>query len=383
MSKRDAGVTWITGTNRLPGAEAGRAAFEQFYFAPMMNEGTRAYVANADTTVHFADLGGTLIPVTINDAQYDNTYVCSPYSAYASYAREELYVLRNPLLEKALAGLLAVIAPLLRLTEFNRVAHVNNWLLSTNIHGPLAPAELERVTTAALAAYPQHAIVIRSLNERLNGAMMRDLAKLGYHFAPSRQVYLFDGAHPGYMDKTNTVRDQKLLDESPYMRVAHNEFSEQDYGRVKELYDLLYIRKYSAINPQFTEAYIRLCHERGLLTLHGLRDSGGALQGVIGCFERHGVVTAPLVGYNTALPREHGLYRMLMAIVLRSTAERGLMLNLSSGAASFKRLRGGEAEIEYSAVYDRHLPLRRRLPWRLLEALLMRIGVPLMRKWKL
>ena len=59
------------------------------------------------------------------------------------------------------------------------------------------------------------------------------------------------------------------------------------------------------------------------------------------------------------------------------------MLNFSSGAAAFKRLRGGQPEIEYSLIHVAHLPWSRRLVWQLMGLLLQRIGVPLMRKLKL
>jgi len=98
------------------------------------------------------------------------------------------------------------------------------------------------------------------------------------------------------------------------------------------------------------------------------------LQGVVGCFIRGGVMTVPIVGYNTGLPQRTGLYRMLMSMVLQEAAERSMLLHLSSGAAHFKRLRGGKPAIEYSAVYVRHLPAGRRIVWELLSFLLNRVG---------
>ena len=86
------------------------------------------------------------------------------------------------------------------------------------------------------------------------------------------------------------------------------------------------------------------------------------------------------VGYDTSLPIELGLYRMLAAIVLREAARRAITLNMSSGIADFKRLRGGIAHIEYSAVYYDHLPMRRRIVWRTLATLLDQIGVRVLKK---
>ena len=109
-------------------------------------------------------------------------------------------------------------------------------------------------------------------------------------------------------------------------------FSRRITPRIKELYDLLYIKKYSPINPQFTTAYIENAHRQKLIRMRGLRDGEGVLQGVVGCFVRGGVMTVPIVGYNTALPQRTGLYRMLMSMVLQEAAERSMLLHLSSGA---------------------------------------------------
>lgn len=94
-------------------------------------------------------------------------------------------------------------------------------------------------------------------------------------------------------------------------------------------------------------------------------------------------MTTPLFGYDTSLPQQLGLYRMLSARLIEIACERRVLLHESSGAAQFKRNRGAEAEIEYTAVQVGHLPLRRRLPWTALADLLTKIGVPLLRKYKL
>jgi len=95
------------------------------------------------------------------------------------------------------------------------------------------------------------------------------------------------------------------------------------------------------------------------------------------------VITAPLVGYDTALGDQAGLYRLLMLALTETAAERRRVLHLSSGAASFKRLRGAEAYAEYSLIYHRHLAPRRRLPWQMLGWLSQRAITPLMRRYGL
>jgi hypothetical protein len=95
------------------------------------------------------------------------------------------------------------------------------------------------------------------------------------------------------------------------------------------------------------------------------------------------VITAPLMGYDTSLPQRLGLYRLLMAAVLKYAMETGRRVNLSAGAAQFKRLRGGVPAIEYSAVLADHLPRERQRAVRALRWLTTRIGVPIMTRFEL
>ena len=60
-----------------------------------------------------------------------------------------------------------------------------------------------------------------------------------------------------------------------------------------------------------------------------------------------------------------------------------MQLNLSAGAASFKRTRGGEPAIEYSAVYCRHLTWRQRSVWATLATILEQVGARILRRYEL
>ena len=102
---------------------------------------------------------------------------------------------------------------------------------------------------------------------------------------------------------------------------------------------------------------------------------------MVGYFVRNGVMTQPFFGYDTRLPQELALYRLLSLKTLLEGEERGLLVHASAGVGPFKRLRGGVATIEYNAVYDRHLPAARRLPWTLLKVLADKVAVPLFRHY--
>jgi len=139
-----------------------------------------------------------------------------------------------------------------------------------------------------------------------------------------------------------------------------------ELDRCRELYNRLYLEKYSYYNPQFTEAFLRLARDEGVLHLRALRRDG-RIDGVMGFFVRNGLMTQPLFGYDTELPMDEGLYRLLTLITLQEGQARNLLVHASGGVGKFKKLRGGKSVIEYNAVYDRHLPVHRRLPWSILQ----------------
>jgi hypothetical protein len=90
-----------------------------------------------------------------------------------------------------------------------------------------------------------------------------------------------------------------------------------------------------------------------------------------------------LIGYNTELPQTAGIYRLLCALLFQEAIQKRLVLNFSSGAANFKRLRGGKPLIEFSAIYSRHLPPIQRTVWACLRLVSQHIGVRILRKFEL
>jgi hypothetical protein len=99
----------------------------------------------------------------------------------------------------------------------------------------------------------------------------------------------------------------------------------------------------------------------------------------MGFFVRNGAMTQPLFGYDTSLPQEEGLYRLLTLVTLQEGVKRGLLVHASGGVGKFKKLRGGRSVIEYNAVYSSHLPRWRQMPWKLIR-LVSKAAIPYFRK---
>ncbi len=354
---------------------------------PMMQQGSVHFINNLNTKLRLLAVDDLLLPVTVNRQAYDNSYVCSFYAHYITYAKDELTHLNAPVLEYLLARVLTVLGYLLKQTAINKVVIVNNWMLSTNLYPPLSAPQLVAITQHLQQVFPDHAIAFRSINSATESILQSTLPTLGYQLIGSRQVYLSTSNQSLSTERQKRKnrylkQDFKLFQTSGYEIIDITQPSATELSRIVELYNLLYLHKYSFNNPQFNHSYVALTLKSKFLTLKGLYKNG-RLDAVVGFYIINGVMTTPLLGYDTRLPKSTGLYRMLTACLIQEGEKRNLTINQSSGAASFKWRRGFTGWVEYSAIFHRHLPLHRRMGWWLLGSLIALVAIPLIKKYKL
>jgi hypothetical protein len=363
---------------------------------------------NARAQLTTVTVGGHVLPLTVTahrrrgSRSIPPSYVVSPFSHYVDYAREELAALGSVPLRRAAGLVIGMLARVLDAGRVDDVVMVGNALVSTNLLPEVTEEQIVDVTARLTRAHPGRAIAWRSVHGR--GTELPDgLRRAGYRLIPSRSVLFTPTAADEWMTLSDVKRDRKLFEQSAYAAVeapidpetGMSELSTRE--RIAELYRLLYLDKYSGLNPAYTPAFIGAAQRSGFLrfTLLARRDPPAAgvaapagsardadrlrVDGVLGTTVAHGLLAAPVFGYDTALPPEAGLYRMLSWLAASQAREQGVDLHGSSGVADFKRNRGGEAEIEYAAVFTRHLPLWRRLSWRVLGAVVDVVALPIIR----
>lgn len=348
------------------------------YLLPLMTDGLQKYIRNVYNTQFMAvQVGETIIPVTVTDFHPQNTYTVSPYSHYVSYGGlEEVKHLKNPLAEFLVRLALYPVSRYFRYTELDQVVFVNNYLLSTNLYPSLSGEQLSALSEALITCFPDRAIVFRSVDQKKNHHIFDALKSLGYDLVLSRQVWYMD---PLASLKTRQCReDMRVLKKTGYEVVDGENLSDDELHRAVHLYELLYLEKYSYFNPQFTFEFLKLARDRKILHLYGLKKDG-QLNGIMGFFVRNGAMTQPLFGYDTSLPQEEGLYRLLTLVTLKEGVKRGLFVHASGGVGKFKKARGGESVTEYNAVYIKHLPKRRQSPWKLI-GWLSKFAIPYFKK---
>jgi hypothetical protein len=375
----------ITTIDTLPWPDSEVAVLAKKYWVPLMKLGANHFIDNVNTQTLAIAIEDLVLPVTVNDRESNNSYVCSPYSHYITYTQAELYTLETPALEKLLSLMLNLMGGILKLGKIDRVVIVNNWLLSTNLYPNISAAQIEAITDYLKDRFPTHTIIFRSIDTYLNNHLLDIFRQYDYQSIGSRQIYLFnpqDLSSIGSKMRWRLKQDFNLIEKQGYEVIDGDLLSPAEIPRLVELYKALYLEKYCDNNPQFNAHFLELALKHKTLQIRVLRKAG-KIDGVLGFYEINGVMTTPVLGYDPNLPQSVGLYRMLSAQLTTETIKRGIILHQSSGAASFKRFRGFVGTIEYSAVYYRHLAVYRQLVWRLVGLLVNRIAVPLMKKYKL
>jgi hypothetical protein len=340
--------------------------------------GTPALIANAACEVMLLRHGETRLPVTIDDGAHGHSYVSSPHSTYVLYPRDEIALMGLGGVRNAAEGVLAVLAGLLRVSRLNRAVHLDNWLLSTNLHGEWDGAGLTEMRAALAQRFPDHFMIIRSVDPWTCPALLDASRADGWTLLPARQVWVTDDLARDWQPRNNTANDRRALRKSGLTVDAPAQLTAAEAARIAELYRQLYVARYSAINPQFTPQYIALSAASGLLAYQLLRNDSEEILGFAALRSAGVVGTVPLMGYDTTRPQTEGLYRMASYCASALAMEQGLRFHGSAGASEFKRNRGARGVIEYMAVDGRHLSASRRAGLAMLAAGLNRFMVPML-----
>jgi hypothetical protein len=357
-------------------------AYARAFLSPMIERGAEKFVANVQTELSVLIVDDTVFPITRNEKELQNPYICSPYNHYITYAAEEIRNVSSLPVRLALKVFILGLGVIFKAGSINRVVMVNNWLLSTNLYPAVKSDTLAKTHALLLKKFPTHAIVFRSVDAVDADPLAPKLKSLNYRLIPGRQIYLMDPEADEVSKNRSHKRDLALRDRTEVEVMEAKDFTANDDARVVELYNDLYLEKYSIHNPAFTPELVKLARETGILELRGLKLKN-KLVAMMGFFKRNGYMTTPLFGYDRSLPSETGLYRLLMTLQTEEAKLAKTLLHQSSGAANFKVSRGSKPHLEYLAAYTKHLSWRQRLAWAVLDFSANAIAKPILEKFKL
>jgi hypothetical protein len=245
-------------------------------------------------------------------------------------------------------------------TRADDLAFVNHPLFSTSLYGDWDGDGLDAAMQALIQAYPNRAIAWRSLNRTDNPGLIEGLLALGARLLPSRIVWRVEDPASQWAPRTDVRADLRLAAAAGLAVQQTAQPCDETLRRVLALYGEVYLDKYSSTNPAYGLDWLRIAVESGVLSLALVRGPDDRIEAFAAEHVCDRILTGPMLGHDQSRPRELGLYRIAMSLSVARAAAEGLKVNYSGGAGAFKRHRGAAPEIEYLAVFDRHLPLRRR-----------------------
>jgi len=330
------------------------------------SRGGNHWVSNANAHIHSVDIAGNSYPVSLLDhSDWKESYVSSPRSTWLRYARSEALRHLSPAMAHLVkAGSCLIFGPLSALmhaSKLDQAAIIANYLISTNLYPEWQADDIAQMTSVMCGRHSDSPLMIRNMCPEVSPSVMENLCAQGWKMMPSRMIYLCDPAQKHVWKHNHVKQDARLLNDGEVEIVTQTQLNLSDLADLRAVFRQLFIDKHSHLNPDFSPAFFELCLETNFLELVGLRWQGRWV-GVLGLYihPESGWLTTPLIGYDTSLPQELGLYRRLMAILLKEGKNRGCRLHYSSGASHFKRARGGIPALEYTAIYVEHLPNRQK-----------------------
>ena len=363
-----------TNIDQLEWPESEEALQAHALLLPMIKEGVEKYVENVKTTLYILKVDEHILPITVNDKEYHNSYLTSNY--YPIKYLEESLPVKYPRLYWAQKPFVKLAGMALKGVKINKVVIVNNWLLTTNIYPNLTEKQVEAVTAYLKKRFPDYLLIFRSLDARKCSSLTSNLKKQRYRLVGSRHVFVYDPAYKDSLSKKARYhhrRDRRLIESEGYevVKVKHDEA-----GRALNLYHHIYLTRHTMYGPRYTKKFVEEALESRFLDLIGVKREG-KIHGVIGCCERNETLIVPFFGFDPNYGAPNHVYRILTMVAITEAEKRGIVLNDGSGGAAPKKHRGMKEFPEYVAFYDRHLPLYRRLFWALTEKVMASVFKPL------
>ncbi|UTW62427.1 GNAT family N-acetyltransferase [bacterium SCSIO 12741] len=322
------------------------------------------WIDNLHGSIHYLFINGNTVPYYLpNHRQRHEAYVGSIVNQYIVYGLEE-YEEKNG--KKPWIGWLKKgVAGLFRTLQLDKTIHIDMNLLSTSFASCNSALDYWEASAHLMERYPRHALVIRGMTRP---ELIEPLEDYGYWRITNRKIYQVDMSSGFPKKKRPLQQDVKRWtkqEDYEWRPVDYND--ENELTRILELYRSIYLEKHSRLNPRYTPGFVRLALEKQWLMGEVLVNDKNYPVAVQLYLVQDGQITTPFIGYDVTVPREHRLYPFLNLRLMEKAQSGGYLLNMSSGAGTFKKQRGGVGQLEFLLVHDRHLPWFRRIPWRLLS----------------
>lgn len=312
------------------------------------------YINNIDFHIDIIDNHELMI---VNDSNYDLSYISSLGNHYTVYPLDELFLFSKK--EQYFYRMFFFcLKKYFQYLKLNKFIYINNQGLSTNLFNNndfIKKETLDKI----IKKYPDYLIIQRSFNDVFYKEKKQYIEDLGFSSLISRKFWYVKKENMLNCFKKRDVKNDKKLFESYLLNghtIMNNDYflslenDNQIWCEIENLYNSLYLDKYSANNPAFTKDWFYYTCKNNIINYSGIFEKN-KLKGIIGVYKNNDISTVPVLGYNI----NENYYRVLSYLILISINDLDTHYHCSSGAGLFKKTRGAVTDYEYQMVYHKHL----------------------------
>lgn len=344
-------MTIYTNFEDIPFDEVDISPFNKAYIQYMM-EGIHRGIENVNARVEVILLNGQLIPYSVKDGGWRQSWIHSFTGQYIDEMVSEVNRMEMPSAVRTLAKqLLNVGRSLLKLTGEKTVTVFPSFM-STTMYEDFQFDQIQEVTRILVARYPKHAIVYRTLNDKFHQDQMVELNEIGYEEMISRAIYIFDSKDDhSKNERKDLKKDMKRFEKSGYTFTS--EICDDEFSQLMPLYKQVYLDKYSDFNPHYTEDFFKFLYKEMGLTWFVVKDIDRIIS-FMGVSQTGNVLFPAYFGMDQSVK---GLYFMTSGLLYHFAKDNGYTINNSAGAKDYKLARGSRPYLEYHYIYYKHLKL--------------------------
>ena len=332
-------------------------------------------IKNVSAEVLVLHIEDQLVPVSVSQRNYNDTWINSLYGQFVLETEEEFLKVNMPKIAHRLGSAMIKIAgSILKFTQLKTVTIYPSFT-STTLYDHYQFVNIEAITEAVAEKFPQHMIMFRTMTEHRDGMYIEQLEKLQFNKQISRMVFLYDPDEKHTKnERKDKKKDFKKLKKSGY--AISNYVDRKDLSKMHLLYQDIYLNKYSKYNPMYTQYYFEALYENNLIDIWCIKDQDEiiAFMGICNNDE----TIAPL--YFGYVDHIKGLYFMISSLLFKYSDEQNVLINNSAGAKDYKKARGARPHLEYHMVKYNHLKLLPKLSWMIFNTVSTAVATPILKK---
>ncbi len=272
------------------------------HLLPLIKKGPETFIENAKTKLYILTFDNLIIPISVNESEYQNCYLLSSYFVVA-HLKEQLEN-ASTWLKICSKPFVALFGKFLKWMKINKVVIINNWLFSTNLYPDLSAIHIRKITNFLRKRFSDHYFMFRSVNTYKSSTTYDALNFEKFRMIPCRHVYLYDPSRADELTPT-TLRKQRKdtnrITNKKYQVEVVDSLTGDEIARLLELYRNVYVSKYTQYSPLYTEHFLRYALENKTIRLTLLKKEG-CIYGVTGFLQKNGYLLVPFFGYDTSVP---------------------------------------------------------------------------------